>query len=120
MTNHTITPEQYDQLKESWGITVIHELPETLSNKFRDVPVDKINFRSYAEPFINWASAFKLKNDEPIWIQGEPGLTFTLVQGLKSKGLTIIHASTPRIVSESEGIKKSIFRHCTFRKYQDF
>lgn len=118
LINHTPSEYQIKQLMDDWNVSQIIDLPSQLAYKFSNVPPEEQDLRAFAMEFINWIKGLQLSSKEPIWIQGESGLSFLLIQNLLNENYTVIHATTKRDVVEENGVKKSIFKHHRFRKFQ--
>lgn len=118
LVNHSSTQEQIKQLQDEWNITEIIELPSDLALSFSNVSPEELDLKPVAIKFIRWIENQGLGANELVWIQGETGLSFLITQKLLANGFTVIHATTKRVVIEDESVKKSIFRHQLFRKFQ--
>ncbi|SOE23156.1 hypothetical protein SAMN06298216_3546 [Spirosomataceae bacterium TFI 002] len=118
LVNHTPSQAQIKQLQEDWNANQIIDLPSELALKFSNVPPELIDLKPLALEFLSWIEDQKLQPTEPVWIQGESGLSFLIIQKLLAENYTVIHATTIRNVIEEKGIKKSIFEHLLFRKFQ--
>ena len=56
-------------------------------------------------------------------VQGDFGATYNMIKFAKNMGLTVIYATTKRIVSEyienGKVLTKREFKHARFREYED-
>jgi len=119
LLNHVPTEEQVKDLRQN-GF-----------NEFIE-PTDQIKkIWSNIDPYLNEMSRNKLASiiiDEivenkanAVWIQGENGMTFSIVSILLSYGINCYYATSKREVNEvqmPDGVQKtSIFRHVQFLKY---
>ena len=56
--------------------------------------------------------------DVTVHLMGEMNFTFSLVNKLKSIGITCVASTTERETIEENGVKKSIFKFVNFRRYE--
>jgi len=118
LINHVPTEEQVKDLRQN-GFNIVE-------------PTDQIKkIWSNIDPYLNEMSRNKLASiiiDEilenkanAVWIQGENGMTFSIVSILLSYGINCYYATSKREVNEvkmPDGVQKtSIFRHVQFLKY---
>jgi len=122
--NHEVTDEQIKDAKESLGVDEFVALPDKMQNiwsntsPFGDLPVSELN------EIISWLNSNAQKGDY-VLVQGDFGATFYVVDFCLKNGLTPIYATTERISVDKKDIggkiiKRSIFKHVTFRKYRYF
>lgn len=119
--SHKLTTKQEKDAINNLKIEKFITLPKELQELFSSTPSDIESLNDYLKPFKEYLKA-NAKKDDVALIQGDFGLTFSLVIFAKSLGLKTVYATTKRVVQEYlEGeklIKKSIFEHERFREYE--
>jgi len=120
LLNHELTPKQKEELYSSYGTKNIIYPSESISALWAGIPTDKELTKTHLEPFTDWLH--KARPGDTLVLQGEHSATFALADFALQKGLVPVCAVTERTAQEfQEGekvIKKNIFEHICFRKYQ--
>jgi type I restriction-modification system DNA methylase subunit len=78
---------------------------------------DEAYIERLAEDLSDGLTEGRVPASDVFHIMGELNLTFTLVKLLKSKGFTCVASTTNRVVTEQDGVKKSVFTFKRFRSY---
>lgn len=123
--SHELTADQIEDAQHNLGITEFVKLPADLQKEWSNIaPTGSIN----SNPFEVWI----YKNSQPndmILVSGDFGMTFTIVEAIKSMGKKAsmlyrecCYATTERQSVESKqpdgSIKKTaVFKHVQFRLY---
>lgn len=121
--SHEITDKQKEDAKESLNINQIIKLPETLQQKWSNIPAELESLKEYMLPFKNWL-AENVNKDDYILIQGEFGAVYFIVSWAKNNNLNPVYSTTERIskeVNDGERVKSvKIFEHRRFREYESW
>lgn len=121
--SHEITDKQKEDAKKSLNINQIIRLPETLQQKWSNVPAELESLKYYMLPFKEWLVENASKDDY-ILIQGEFGAVYFIVSWAKNNKLKPIYSTTERkSIEKIEGEKvKSVkvFEHEQFREYESW
>ena len=118
---HNLTEDQIQDAKESWGVTGFIKIPNDLMHLWINIPFDKDNLNYFLMPLKKWCNE-NVNNDDLVFIQGEAGSTFLMVDWFLKNGFRPIHATTKRIYSKKvnkDGLLENthLFKHEKFRKY---
>ena len=118
--SHTLTSEQVDDAKKTFGVEEFVELPLQLQELWSNVPSELEDVSNYLSPLITYIQEQSLRGDV-VLIQGDFGATYHMVNVVKTLGLKAVYSTTKRNVLEKkiEGkiVKTSIFEHVRFRIY---
>ncbi len=119
--SHTLTAEQDIDAKQSLGISEIIKLPEELQQQWSNVPADAESIKKMLKPFKKWLKE-NVSTADYVLIQGDFGMTYSLVRFALKKGFTPIYATTERVSVEEQlpdgtVTLKKVFKHKRFRKY---
>ena len=122
--NHTLTPEQIKNAKESLGVSKenIITLPENLNKIWSNIPPDcTLNLINHLKPIAEYFS--KQNKNDYVLVQGDFGAVNYMVNVLKNYDLIPVYSTTERHIIEeknenNEIIIKRYFKHICFRKYQ--
>ena len=119
--SHTLTEEQIEDAKNSFGIHDFVYMPENIQKIWSDIPSSISDIHNYLNPVQN----FILNNssqDDYVLIQGDFGATYNTVNFCKQNKRIVIYSTTKRISKEivrDNVIEKiSYFSHISFREYQ--
>ncbi len=121
--SHQITPEQRADAEASLGVSRLEALPADLQALFSNVPPDLESLHEYLQPLRQWLAEC-VKTDDFVLIQGDFGLTFSLVHYCIANCLgTPVYATTQRqsvdaVQPDGSVITQRVFRHCRFRRYE--
>ncbi|WP_429191726.1 CRISPR-associated protein Csx20 [Fusobacterium sp. PH5-44] len=112
--SHVLTDMQKKELKEEFHCAEILYLPENLQRKWSNIEgEDRSVFFKYLKENCN-------KGDY-VLVQGEWGLTYSIVAFCKKEEYIPIYAATARnVIEKKDGekiYKTSVFEHIKFRKY---
>jgi hypothetical protein len=122
LLNHELTPKQKEELHSSFGAENINYPPSSISALWGAIPTEKELTKTHLEPFTGWLR--EAKPGDTLVLQGEHSATFALADYALQKELIPVCAVTERTTQEvQEGekvIKKNIFEHICFRRYQYF
>jgi len=120
LLNHELTPKQKEELNSSFGAKNIIYPPASVSTLWAVIPTEKELTKTHLEPFIYWLQ--EAKPGDTVILQGEHSATFALADYALQKGLIPLCAVSERMTQEvQEGekvIKKNVFEHICFRKFQ--
>lgn len=119
--SHNLSQNQINDAINDFNIEEFVSLPKNLQDLWSDVPTQLENLKDYLLPikkFLVENSDFK----DVVLIQGDFGAVYHIVNFVKDLNLLAIYATTSREVEEfqenGKNIKKSIFEHRRFRKYE--
>jgi nitrogenase molybdenum-iron protein alpha/beta subunit len=121
--SHYVTTEQFEDARQTLGITDFIRLPENLQERFSNVPADLETINEYLKPILDWIDEHCSDKNDYILIQGDFGATYFLVDYCKKNNYaTPMYATTERKsveeVQEDGSIKtQRIFKHKRFRLY---
>lgn len=120
LMNHSLTQKQIAELTDVYKCKEIVYPEETISSLWSQV--NSTNEKDVIQSVIFWLKA--AKDGDYLIIQGEFGLTFTLVDYALKEKLIPIYATSKRIAKESrvgETVHREyIFEHICFKKYEYF
>ena len=120
LTNHSVTNEQQADAKASLGVDSLVELPQELKAKWGTVPPEADSVSEYAEPFLEWLEK-KCSQNDSVWVQGEWGVTVTVLDWCRVHGVRCVYATTKRKATEvhtESGVQMThVFSHERFREY---
>jgi len=118
--SHTLTEEQVEDAKNSFGVEAFVELPLEFQNLWSNVPSELEEVSAYLEPLKSYLKEQSNAGDV-VLIQGDFGATYSMVNSVNSLGLKAVHATTKRDVLEKtiddKVVKTSVFKHVRFRVY---
>lgn len=119
--SHNLSQNQINDAINDFNIEEFVSLPKNLQDLWSDVPTQLENLKDYLLPI----KKFLVENsdfEDVVLIQGDFGAVYHIVNFVKDLGLLAIYATTSREVEEfqenGKNIKKSIFEHRRFRKYE--
>ena len=119
--SHKLTVSQKEDAVKNWGIQSFISLPEDLQKIWSNIDPDLENLHDLLLPVYTFLNDVADDGDI-VLIQGDFGACYNLVQHAESKTLVPVYATSKRSVEEyienGENIKKSIFAHRRFRKYE--
>lgn len=119
LMNHALTPEQEEDARENLKIMKFINIADA---KWSDIdPFEKsvLNIVNiYKDRLMQQAST-----GDVLLVQGDFGATYNMIKFAKNMGLTVVYATTNRIVSEyienGKVVTKREFKHARFREYED-
>jgi len=119
--NHTLTSHQEEDAYANLPIDTINTFPKELLLLWGNIPVEDENLSNYLKPIESYIISH-LKPGDYLFVQGDAGATYAIVELAKQQKITPIYATTKRVSSEKvidgKPVKTSIFSHVRFREYQ--
>ncbi len=119
--SHNLTDEQKADAIKTLGTEEFIYLPNELQQKWSNVPPDLERLNDFLSPIITYLKTNVRPNDY-VLVQGDFGATYITVNFVKQLQATPIYATTKRqvieVIEQDKIIKKSIFKHERFRKYE--
>lgn len=117
--SHTLNEEQIIDAKSKYGVGEFVYLPKNLQQlwsnfnpELEQLTLD--DFKSFLSQNAN--------QGDVVLIQGDFGATFAMVNFALERGLVPVYATTQRevveVVEDGQMVKKSIFKHRRFRRYE--
>ncbi|MBD3824988.1 MAG: hypothetical protein IE916_10850, partial [Epsilonproteobacteria bacterium] len=118
--SHSLSDVQKDELQKIWHVRESIHMPQELQKIWSNISPDLESLDELLAPVKSYLVSHA-KKDDLVLIQGDFGAVYIMVNFAKSLGLTVVYATTKRIVQEYEEdgkmVKKSIFEHRRFREY---
>ena len=119
--SHQLTESQREDAETNWGIDDFVAFPDDLQKIWSNIDPGLDSLIDYLLPIYTFIDEVGSDGDV-ILIQGDFGACYNLVHYVKSKNMIPVYATTKRTVEEytenEKSIKKSIFEHRRFRKYE--
>jgi hypothetical protein len=119
--SHNLSQYQIDDAKSNLEIKEFIYLPLNLQELWSDIPSNLESLKDYLLPIRNFL-AENSNFEDVVLIQGDFGAVYHMVNFAKNLGLNTVYATTNRVIEEVEEngktVKKSIFEHRRFRKYE--
>lgn len=120
--SHRLTDEQKKQAKKELGIEEFVALPDELRHIWMHIDPDLPSLKEVLQPIRSFLKQ-KVKGGDYALIQGDFGAVYTMVNYARELGVVCVYATTKRRVTEmidesGKVVKKSIFEHRRFRKYE--
>jgi len=120
--SHTLSEKQREEATQLWNVSEFVSLPKELQNIWSNIPYDVETLDNILKPIRDYMAKISNK-DDVVLVQGDFGAVSMLVNESKSLGLVPVYATTKRtakeyITKEGKQMKKSIFEHRRFRKYE--
>ena len=121
--SHELLNSQVDELKNSWNVEQIIILPEKLKSAWSNINPnddleDDFNLLYKLKTFI----LENTKQEDYVIVQGEWGMTFTVVNMCFELNRVPIYATTERktkeVVRDGQVHSEKVFEHIRFRKYK--
>lgn len=120
LTNHSVTAEQREDALLSLHAGEIIELPSALKLLWGEVPPDVDSVETCVRPFLEWLEK-ECSCDDVVWVQGEWGVTVSVLDWCRSRNIRCVYATTGRVATEtavgSEIKMTHVFKHVRFRDY---
>ncbi len=117
--SHKLSNEQMIDAQNTFGVAKFISLPLQLQKLWKNFNPDikKLTL----EDFKSFLSQNANQGDV-VLIQGDFGATFAMVNFALESGLVPVYATTQRevveVVEDGQTVKKSIFKHRRFRRYE--
>ncbi|GAB4172021.1 MAG: CRISPR-associated protein Csx20 [Calditrichia bacterium] len=120
--NHRILNSQEMELRQLFNVKQLQFLPESLSELWKNIPADEDNELIGLTQLKDYMLKVTKENDL-VWIQGDFGATFYLVNVCFNFNRIPIYAFSLRKSTEKQLLgnsisKQSVFEHITFKKYR--
>jgi len=119
--SHQLTDEQIKDAKENWNVENFLALSSELQNYWSNIDPELGSLKNELLLFCDFIDEVASKGDL-ILIQGDFGACCFMAHYAKSKYMIPVYATTKRSVKEytedGKNIKKSIFEHRKFRRYE--
>lgn len=120
LTNHSVSEEQRIDARESFGATEIVELPRELKAGFGEVPPEVDSVADFVQPYLIWLESLLVEGDV-VWVQGEWGVTASILDWCRVRGVRCVYATTRReakeVATESGVQLVHLFKHVRFRNF---
>ncbi|MFO7761029.1 MAG: CRISPR-associated protein Csx20 [Desulfobia sp.] len=97
--NHTITPSQKTDARQTLKAEEIIQPPEELCRLWAQVPPEADSLGDYLEPLKYWLDS-QAGNGDYVLIQGEFGATYLMVRFALARGLVPLYSTTRREAEE--------------------
>ena len=121
ITNHAITDEQRSDAVSSLGIDEVVETPPDVARCWGTVPPELDSVSGYVQPVIDWLESQSMQFNDVVWVQGEWGAVFAVVEWCCQNCIRCVYATTKRYAEEVEtdkGIQiMHLFKHVRFRDF---
>lgn len=118
LTSHQLNEEQIKDARNKFDVQEFVYLPTELQSLWSNVPADLESLENYSKPLKSWLESVTNQGDIAM-IQGDFGLSYSLINYAKSLGLVTVYATTKRDSIEKDGVKISVFKHVQFRTYRE-
>ncbi len=119
--SHQLTESQKNDARENWSIDEFVSLTKELQKIWSNIDPELESLEEILLPIRHYVKE-QTSKDDVVLIQGDFGACCNMAQFVKEKGMTPVYATTKRSVEEyreeRKNIKKSIFEHRRFRKYE--
>lgn len=121
--SHELLKSQEEELNRDWNVEKIVPLPEELKNEWSNInPNVEIGDDSNLVDRLRDLILDKTNQEDYVIVQGEWGMTFTVVNMCFELNRIPIYATTERITKEvfidGQVHSEKIFEHVRFRKYR--
>jgi hypothetical protein len=119
--NHTFTPEQAADARQTLGVETIVSMPDAVRECWGQIPPDRSAISDYLEPVRTWL-ADQARPGDYVLVQGDFGACYLMVRYAFDADLIPIYATTRREADETVQQDGSVtlthrFRHVAFRRY---
>jgi len=121
--SHKLTEDQITDAKNNLKVDEFIYLPSDLKKLWENVPPTNTSLFNFLLPFREFIKE-KLKPNDYVLIQGEFGAVYLMVKFAFSMNLIPLYSTTERNYSEKRKRNnkvelKHVFKHKTFRKYEN-
>ncbi len=118
--NHTLTPLQIDDAKNSLGVYEIIEPRKDIKEIWSSIPAEIDDISNFLIPIKKYLS--ELAEGNYVLIQGDFGAVVLAVEWAKEFGLIPIYSTTERVhreILKDDGSVEMVknFKHCIYRRY---
>lgn len=121
ITNHAITEEQRSDAVASLGIGEVVETPPAISRLWGSIPPELDSVQEFVQPVLDWLESQSLGAGDVVWVQGEWGGVFAVVDWCRAHSIRCVYATTRREAQEiytERGVQMvHLFRHVRFRDF---
>jgi len=120
--SHQLTPQQIEELENSFMVDKIVYLPKKLQDVWSNIPPELPAIKDYLQDIFLWLKGNSNPGDL-VLVQGEFGAVFQVVNFCFKAGLVPIYATTKREVAEEildDGTVQVSrkFSHVRFREFE--
>ena len=120
LINHEPTQRQISELKKDYGEDVQFVFPpESIKNFWAQIPPKPVLDSAELNKIIEWLAY--ANSGDVVFVQGDFGATFFIVDYALKKKLVPVYAVTKRITTEKKDgekvYKQFVFEHECFRRY---
>jgi len=120
--SHQLTPQQIEELENSFMVDKIVYLPKKLQDVWSNIPPELPAIKDYLQDIFLWLKGNSNPGDL-VLVQGEFGAVFQVVNFCFKEGLVPIYATTKREVAEEildDGTVQVSrkFSHVRFREFE--
>ena len=119
LMNHALTPEQEEDARENLKIMKFINIADA---KWSDIDPCEKSVLKIVEIYKDKLKS-QAKAGDVLLVQGDFGATYNMIKFAKNMDLTVVYATTNRIVSEyienGKVVTKREFKHARFREYED-
>lgn len=119
--NHTLIPEQNDELSNEWEVEEFLVTPTRIHDGWGNIDIEK-NYNDVLNNVLDWLSN-ETEKEDLIFVQGQYGITYQVVSWALENNRIPIYAFTGRNVSseiicpDSSVTQTSNFKHRYFAEY---
>ena len=121
LLSHTLQDEQVQAAESMYGVDNFIFMPKCLQDIWANVPADTESIAKIVQKFTLFLQE-NSKKDDIVLVQGDAGMTYSLINFCKKTGRIAVYATTKRISKEykeeNHSVKKSIFKFERFREYE--
>ncbi len=118
--SHSLTPEQKEEGERNLSVREFVSLPSDLQSLWSQIPPEG-EIEEKAGFFIEWIKNHAKEGDFAL-IQGEFGMTFSLVDWCLREGIVPVYSTTKRVYEQAKEdgkiVNRHVFRHVRFREYK--
>lgn len=120
--SHELTEDQKEDANTALGVSEFVALPIDLQNLWKNIPSTKPSLSDYLKPFRRWIKGNANYGDY-VFIQGDSGAAYSMVNYVFSAGLIPVYATTEREsvetrMQDNKVKSERVFKHKMFRRYE--
>lgn len=119
--SHKLEKQQSEDAKKNWGVEYFVALPKPLQTLWSNIDPDLDSLEDVLSPLRAFIQENGREGDL-VLIQGDFGASCLMASYVRQCGLVPVYATTKRVaeeyIKEGKRVKKSIFEHRRFRKYE--
>lgn len=119
---HKLTEDQKEDANTALGVSEFAALPIDLQNLWKNILPTKPSLSDYLKPFRRWIKE-NANHGDYVFIQGDFGAVYSMVDYVFSAGLIPVYATTEREsvkkrMPENKVKSERVLKHKMFRKYE--